>query len=90
MYLPCSAYGVRNNLIEEGIFSIQATPLGPNICRLEEPVDGDLDLILNDGGDWKNKWFREVKKWDPSDVECSRASRISIFEIPCYVRNKYF
>lgn len=49
MHLAGLAYGVSNSLIEEGIFSIQETQLGPNLCLLEESVEGDSDLIMNDG-----------------------------------------
>lgn len=31
-----------------------------------------------------------MRNWVPSDVECCRAAGISIFGIPCYVRNKTF
>lgn len=53
-------------------------------------IKGDLDSILNEGGEWKNYWFSEVRKWEPSNVECSRATKISIYGVPCYVRNKVF
>lgn len=29
---PELAYGVNQSLLEEGIFMIVATPLGPNLC----------------------------------------------------------
>lgn len=48
--IPGLAYGVGKSLIEEGIFSIQAVPMGPNLCLLTESVEGDLDLILNEEG----------------------------------------
>lgn len=90
MLIPGTAYGVGKSLIEEGIFSIQATPLGPNLCLLEEQVEGDLALILKEGVDWKTSLFQEVRRWKYSDVECYRAPRMSIYGIPCYVRNKNF
>lgn len=31
-----------------------------------------------------------MRNWDPSDIECSRVARISVYGIPCYVRNKNF
>lgn len=66
---PGMAYGVRQSLLEEGIFSIQATLLGPNLCFLEETMEGDLGVLLQDTGDWKKRWFKEVRKWEPSAVE---------------------
>lgn len=66
---------------------MQATPLGPNLYSLEETVEGDLMVLLEDGGDWKNKWFKEVRKWKPSDVESYKAVWISVYGIPYHVRN---
>lgn len=54
---PGLVYGVNQSLIEEGIFTIVATPLGPNLCLLEETIEGDLDLLLKYVGDWKQSWF---------------------------------
>lgn len=36
MNVPGKTYGVGRSQLEEGIFSIQAIPLGPNLCLLEE------------------------------------------------------
>lgn len=55
---PGMAYGVCDSLLEEGIFSIKATPLGPNLCLLEEEVEGDLELLLRDAGEWRKAWFK--------------------------------
>lgn len=84
------AYGVNKSLVEEGIFTITATPLVPNLCLLEETVEGDLETLLQDAGEWKEAWFKEVLPWKFSDVECARATCLSIFGIPCYVRNSRF
>lgn len=40
------AYGVSQSLIEEGIFCIMATPLGPNLCLMEETIEGDFEALL--------------------------------------------
>lgn len=50
---PGLAYGVNQSLLEEGIFSVTATPLGTNLCLLEEKIEGDLELLLKDAGEWK-------------------------------------
>lgn len=49
--IPGLAYGVGKSLIKEGIFLVHATSLGPNLCLLEESVEGDLDLLLKNGGE---------------------------------------
>lgn len=90
MLLPGSMYGVGKRLIEEGIFTVQAIPIGPSLCLLEEIIEGDLDNFLIKGGAWITKWFKEVRAWESTDVECARAARISIYGVPCFVRNKKF
>lgn len=47
---PGYAYGVSQTLLEEGIFTVVATLLGPNLCLLEETSEGDMELLLNDAG----------------------------------------
>lgn len=85
---PGSAYSVGRRLLEEGIFTIQVIPLGPNLCLMEESIEGELDMLLKEGSDWRSKWFKEVRGWKTIDTECTRAAKISIFGVPCYVRNR--
>lgn len=66
---PCLAYGVSQSLFEEGLFSVVATSLGPNLCLLKETNEGDLDLLLQGAGEWKNRWFKEVRKWRKTDAK---------------------
>ncbi|XP_058775836.1 uncharacterized protein LOC131650123 [Vicia villosa] len=87
---PGMAFGVSKSLLAEGIFTVVATPLGPNLCLLEETVDGDLDRLLSEAWVWKDRWFKEVRKWQKKDVECFRSVWVSIFGIPCFVRNRRF
>lgn len=87
---PGLAYGVAQSLIKEGIFTITATPIGPNLCLMEESVEGYMDLLFKDTSLWKDVWFKEIRKWKSSDVECYRATRISLYGIPFFVRNSRF
>ncbi|XP_058732730.1 uncharacterized protein LOC131604301 [Vicia villosa] len=84
------AYEVGKSLIEEGIFTVKAIPLGPNLCLLEETMEGVLKALLEEGGDWKKKWFKEVRQWRPEDVECFRAAWVSVYGIPCHGKNRRF
>lgn len=59
---PGLAFGVNQSLLEEGIFTISATSQGPNLCLLEEKVKGYLENLLQDEGEWKETWFKEVRK----------------------------
>lgn len=87
---PGLTYGVNQSLIEEGIFTVITTSLGPNLYLLEELVDGDLNTLLEDEGEWINHWFKEVRNWKATNVECARVAWISIYGIPFHVRNERF
>lgn len=90
MLVRGTTFGVDKSLLEEGIFSITATPLGPSLCLLEESSDGELDLLLKEGEVWRKKWFSEVKDWNHKDVKCFRAAKVSLYGVPCHMRNKIF
>ncbi|XP_058734228.1 uncharacterized protein LOC131605958 [Vicia villosa] len=87
---PGLAYGVAQSLLEEGFFYISASALGPNLCLLEEEREGELANLLTEGGEWKDQWFKEVRDWRKTDAECARVAWISIYGIPCFVRNENF
>ncbi|XP_058726994.1 uncharacterized protein LOC131598405 [Vicia villosa] len=92
---PGMAFGVSDSLLVEGFFSVAATPLGPNLYLLEEDKEGDLATFLSKDEEWKERWFKEVlnaevRRWQPTDVECYRSVWVSIYGIPCFVRNRRF
>lgn len=41
-------------------FSIQITPLGANLCLLEDWVEGKIQALVKEGGHWLSQWFKEV------------------------------
>lgn len=40
---PGLAFGVSKSLLEEGIFSMTSTPLGPNFCLLEDNIERERE-----------------------------------------------
>lgn len=45
---------------------------------------------MKDAGDWKQSWFKEIRSWKNSDAECRRVTWLSIYGVPCYMRNSKF
>ncbi|XP_058755351.1 uncharacterized protein LOC131628537 [Vicia villosa] len=84
------AYAVANSLLEEGIFTMSATALGPSLCLLEEIAEGELETLILEGKDWLDFWFEEVHRWKKSDVEYARVASVAIYGVPCFSRNKRF
>lgn len=57
---------------------------------MEESVKGDMDFLFKDAGLWKDVWFNEIRKSKSSDAECYRATRLSIYGVPCFVQKSRF
>lgn len=39
---------------------------------------------------WLNQWFKEVRKWDPTDMEEEIVTWLRIFGIPCHAYGPNF
>lgn len=44
-----------------GYFSIQVTPLGENLCLLEDRTKEEIKALVEDGKAWLNQWFKDVR-----------------------------
>lgn len=70
--------------IEEGIFSIRVTPLGPNICLLEDLIGEDVGVFLEERRLWWEQWFDSIRPWEPTDVDKERMLWLKIYGVPCH------
>lgn len=81
---PGTTYDLQEIFNREGFFSIYITPLGANLCLLEDRVDGTISTLLAEDGDWIKRWFKVIRPWSPSDVDDCRISWVKCFGIPCH------
>ncbi|CAK8570608.1 unnamed protein product [Lathyrus sativus] len=51
------SYDVQESFHTEGYFTIKVTPLGANLCLLEEMEEGELKIIMDEAQDWLAQWF---------------------------------
>ncbi|CAI8614009.1 unnamed protein product [Vicia faba] len=58
--------------IREGFFPVKVTPLGANVCLLEDLVKGEMKALLEGGRNWLGQWLKEVKSWSSSLVDPER------------------
>lgn len=47
----------------EGVFSVKITPLGANLCLLEDLEEAFLVDMLDDGCTWWKRWFNLIRPW---------------------------
>ncbi|MCI10585.1 hypothetical protein A2U01_0031678, partial [Trifolium medium] len=66
---PGMTYNIQNAFHAQGYFGVKATPLGYNLTLLEGHEDGDIEALMDDAKDWLNQWFREIRPWNPKDVD---------------------
>lgn len=52
---PGMTYNVQEVLHVEGFFRIKATPLGANMCLLEELENGKIKILIKEEEEWVGK-----------------------------------
>lgn len=81
--IPGSSYNMQGCFEIEGIFSVKLTPMGANLCLLEDLVEGFLGNSMAEGEKWWKIWFMEVRRWKDEDAEVSRAMWVRAYDISC-------
>lgn len=74
----------------EGYFVVKATPLGTNICLLEEIEDSKLSELVESRRYRLKQWFKKIHKWDPKDVNKDRVTWLIIYDVPCHALSPDF
>ncbi|XP_058747156.1 uncharacterized protein LOC131620160 [Vicia villosa] len=80
--LPGAAYNVHVHMEMEGIFAVKVSPLGGNLCLLEELEKGYIEDFLGSNDCWWSLWFSEVKRWDADSVDEHRDAWVRVYCIP--------
>lgn len=75
---------IKKIFIQEGIFTIRVTMLGPNLCLLEDLIIGEVKIFIVEGRKWWEQWFKSISPWEPKDVDQERFVWISFLGIPCH------
>lgn len=88
--MPGSVFRIQTLLDIEGLGSIKAFVLGPNLCLLEESENGVLEIPVEEGTSLWKSWFSEIRKWKEGDVDRERLAKVRIYGIPCAAWNPIF
>lgn len=71
----------------EGYFGVKVTPMGANICLLEEDFEGEITTLIKENPKWINQWFKDIRSWKHQDVDNERLIWLRIYGLPCQAWN---
>ncbi|XP_058783228.1 uncharacterized protein LOC131657894 [Vicia villosa] len=75
---------IKKLFLEEGIFSIRVTVLGPNLYLLEDLIEGEVELFVEERKSWWVQWFSSIKQWEPKDRDEERVTWLRVLGVPCH------
>ncbi|CAK8572723.1 unnamed protein product [Lathyrus sativus] len=60
---PDMSYNIQTSFKTKGYFSIKVTPLGANLCLLEESEEGEIRDLIREAKSWWKQWFSNIRRW---------------------------
>ncbi|XP_058732902.1 uncharacterized protein LOC131604483 [Vicia villosa] len=88
--MPGSAYNLQSYMEMEGIFAVRVTPLGGDVCLLEDREEGFIEDLIAEGETWWKSWFSDIKRWEEGMVAESRDVWLRIYGIPVHAWKSSF
>lgn len=83
---PEMAPAMKNLFLQEGIFTIRVTILGPNLCLLEDLVYGVVEIFIKERREWWQQWSKGISPWKTSDIDLERLVWITVTGVPFHAR----
>ncbi|XP_058755462.1 uncharacterized protein LOC131628653 [Vicia villosa] len=87
---PGMSYNLQEIFNARGHIDVKITPLGANMCLVEDLKEGVISSLLKKAESWMKQWFREIHPWKPSDIDYERIAWLRCYGIPCQVWNEDF
>ncbi|XP_058757254.1 uncharacterized protein LOC131630495 [Vicia villosa] len=87
---PGLTYNLQEIFNARGHIDVKITPLGANMCLVEDLTEGAISSLLRKEDPWMKQWFREIRPWKPSDIDYERITWLKCYGIPCQVWNEHF
>lgn len=78
------SYNIQEEFIQQGSFSVRATPLGSNLVLLESLEEGEMEALIEDANEWLGTWFKNVRKWSPSVIDNESLTWLRCYGIPAH------
>jgi hypothetical protein len=54
---------------------------------LEGQEDGEVEALMEDAKEWLDQWFKEIRPWDPKDIDLERLVWVRIYGVPVHAWN---
>lgn len=77
-----TSYGLKKIFHDEGVFTIRVTPLGANMCLLEDFMEGDLNSFIEKRREWWSQWFASIRPWKHTDADPVRTIWLKVYGVP--------
>lgn len=87
---PGKSYNIQEEFIQQGYFSVRATPLGSNLVLLESLEEGEMEALIQDAADWLGNWFKNIRKWSPEEIDNQRLTWVRCYEVPVHAWTSEF
>lgn len=84
---PRATYNLHEYFNMKGYFRVKVTPMGANLCLLEEDFVGEITSLIEEVPEWINQWFKEIRNWRPHDVDNQRLTWLRVYGLPCHAWN---
>lgn len=50
---------------------------------MEDRGGGELQNLIDSGASWLDRWFVDVRRWEPGVVDEKRVTWVRLFGLPC-------
>ncbi|XP_058741575.1 uncharacterized protein LOC131613953 [Vicia villosa] len=87
---PGMTFDIQEAFHSEGYFRVKATPLGANLCLLEEQEEGEIKALVEEAKDWISQWFSDIHPWSLEDVDNERITWLRCYGLPCHAWSTKF
>ena len=67
-----TTYDIQEALHVEGYFRIKSTPMGVNLCLLEEIDEGEVSALVKEDKALVSQWFSDIHPWSSEDIDNER------------------
>jgi hypothetical protein len=87
---PGMSYNIQEAFHRQGYFGVKVTPLGSKLTLLEGQDEGEVQALMEDAKGWLDQWFKEIRQWNPKEIDIERVVWLRIYGIPSHAWNDLF
>jgi hypothetical protein len=84
------SYNIQDAFHRQGYFGVKVTPLGANLTLLEGQEEGEVQVLIDDAKGWLDQWFKDIRPWNPKEIDNTRVAWLRVFGIPPHAWNDLF